>query len=49
MQIVSGLEMSIANQYFDDSLISIKQRDLEQKSKIKSKPTHEWIFNYKRR
>ena len=34
MQIVSGLEMSIDNQYFDDSLISIKQRDLEQKSKI---------------
>ena len=29
MQIVSGLEMSIANQYFDDSLISIKQQDLE--------------------
>ena len=34
MQIFSGLEMSIANQYFDDSLISIKQRGLEQKSKI---------------
>ena len=29
MQIVSGLEMSIANQYFDDSLISTKQQDLE--------------------
>ena len=39
IQIANGLEMSLAKQYFDDSLVSIKQQVavfLEQKKKFMS-------------
>ena len=43
--------MSLAKQYFDDSLVSIKQQDrsfsrTEKKKKFKPQQTHEELFNY---
>ena len=49
IQIVSGLEMSLAKQYFDDWLVYIKQQDRSfsrAEKKVKSQQTHERFFNY---
>ena len=50
VQIDNGLEMSLAKQYFDDWLVSIKQQDHSfsgtEKKKFKSQHTLEGLFNY---
>ena len=48
----NGLEMSLAKQYFDDWLVSMKQQDHSfsktEKKKFKSQHTREGLFNYYR-
>ena len=49
VQTDNGLEMSLAKQYFDDSLVSIKQHDCSfsrTENKIIAQQTHEGLFNY---
>ena len=49
IQIVNGLEMSLAKQYFYDLLVSIKQQDRSfgrTEKKFKSQQTREGLFNY---
>ena len=48
IQIVNGLEMSLAKQYFDDWLASIKQQNhsfSKKEKKFKSQQTHEGLSN----
>ena len=50
VQIDSDLEMSLAKQYFDDWLVSVKHQDhgfsRTEKKKFNLQHTHEGLFNY---
>ena len=49
VQIDNGLEMSLAKQYFDDWLVSIKQQDRSfsrTEKNFKSQHTRKGLFNY---
>ena len=51
MQIVNRLQISLAKQYFDDRLVSIKQQDRSfscTEKQFKLQQTHEGLFNCER-